>query len=145
MKYVAWMLEFWGESFRVFLNAFSTGAFSPAFFPRTLPRTMEEGVLIYDLLMSGNEDEQVVLGALDQALLPVFARNSISLRVSGEKIISLCVQGCPGACATLHFPKQGWTLSVPSNLLAGSSYEESEAKWNDIALMISQALSEKCA
>ena len=144
MKYVIWMFEFWGESFRIFLNAFSSGAFSPAFFPRTLPRAMEEGVLIYDLLMSGNEDEQIVLGVLDQALGQFFARNGISLLVSGEKGISLRVVGYPGACAVIDLSRWLWTLSVPPNLLAGSSYEESEAKWDDIAMKISQALSEKC-
>lgn len=145
MKYVTWMLEFWSESFRIFLNALSTGAFSPASFPRTLPRSMNGDVLVYDLLMSGNEDEWMVLGALHQSLPVFFSRNRISLRISDEKTISLCVEGYSGACAVINLSRQAWTLSVPSNLLAGPSYEESESKWDDIAMKISQALSERYA
>ena len=145
MKYVIWVLEFWGESFRIFLDTFSSGVFSRAYFPRMLPRSINGDVLVYDLLMSGNEDEWMVLGTLHQALPVFFSRNRISLRISDEKTISLCVEGYPGACAVINLSKQLWTLSVPSNLLAGPSYEESESKWDDIAMKISQALSEKYA
>ncbi len=87
----------------------------------------------------------MVLGTLHQALSVFFSRNRISLRISDEKTISLCVEGYPGACAVINLSKQLWTLSVPSNLLAGPSYEESELKWDDIAMKIAQALSEKYA
>lgn len=137
------MVSFGTECFQIFLGAFSVGVSSAVFFPGVLPRSMKDGVLVYDLLITGNEDESVVLHVLDQGLGHFFSRNRMLLRISGEKNIVLRAEEYFGICAYIRIMKEGWKLYVPPNLLMGPSYMEAEARWDAIAREISRTLSEK--